>query len=76
MGPSGFVLATDISSKILEFAAGEARKHGLTNVEWQRMDFGTSDVVTLTTTNSGILTEKLKASHEVDSVMGRLNFKF
>ena len=45
-------------------------------VEWQRMDFGTSDVVTLTTTNSGILTEKLKASHEVDSVMGRLNFKF
>ena len=40
------------------------------------MDFGTSDVVTLTTTNSGILTEKLKASHEVDSVMGRLNFKF
>ncbi len=32
------------------------------------MGFGTSDVVTLNTTNSGILTEKAKASHEINSV--------
>ena len=45
-------------------------------VEWQRIDFGTSDVVTLKTTNSGILTEKLKADDSVDALTARLNFKF
>ena len=37
-GPAGYVLATDISSNILQFAAAEARKHGLTTVEFRRMD--------------------------------------
>ena len=37
-GPSGYVLATDISSNILEFAAAEARAAGLTNVETRVMD--------------------------------------
>jgi ubiquinone/menaquinone biosynthesis C-methylase UbiE len=32
VGPSGAVLATDISSNILELAAAEARAAGLTNV--------------------------------------------
>jgi SAM-dependent methyltransferase len=38
VGPSGYVLATDISANILEFAAAEARAGGLTNVETQVMD--------------------------------------
>ena len=33
VGPDGYVLATDISSNILEFAAESARQAGLTNVE-------------------------------------------
>ena len=38
VGPSGHVLATDISANILEFAAAEARGAGLTNVETRVMD--------------------------------------
>ena len=37
-GPGGYVLATDISSNILEFAAESAREAGLTNVETLVMD--------------------------------------
>lgn len=45
-------------------------------VEYLRFDFGTSGVVELNTTNSGITTEKLEASHAIDTVAARLNFKF
>lgn len=38
VGPSGTVLATDISSNILEFAAAEARDAGLSNVETRVVD--------------------------------------
>src|SRR5581483_7203782 len=38
VGPAGAVLATDISSNILEFAAHEARAAGLTNVAVRTMD--------------------------------------
>jgi SAM-dependent methyltransferase len=38
VGPDGYVLATDISSNILEFAASEARAAGLNNVETRVMD--------------------------------------
>jgi ubiquinone/menaquinone biosynthesis C-methylase UbiE len=38
VGPSGYVLATDISANILEFAAAETRAAGLTNVETRVMD--------------------------------------
>src|SRR5687768_12836626 len=38
VGPDGYVLATDISANILEFAASEARGAGLTNVETRVMD--------------------------------------
>src|SRR6266478_2386341 len=38
VGPSGHVLATDISSNILEFAAEAARERGLTNVKTRVMD--------------------------------------
>jgi SAM-dependent methyltransferase len=38
VGPSGHVLATDISSNILEFAAQNARDRGLTNFETRVMD--------------------------------------
>lgn len=38
VGPSGHVLATDISSNILEFAAQTARERGLANVETRVMD--------------------------------------
>ena len=38
VGPSGYVLATDISANILDFAAAEARAAGLTNVETRMMD--------------------------------------
>ncbi len=37
-GPDGYVLATDISSNILEFAAESARQAGLANVETRVMD--------------------------------------
>jgi ubiquinone/menaquinone biosynthesis C-methylase UbiE len=38
VGASGYVLATDISANILEFAAAEAKASGLTNVETRVMD--------------------------------------
>ena len=38
VGPSGHVLATDISSNILEFAGQTARDRGLTNFETRVMD--------------------------------------
>ena len=38
VGPSGYVLATDISANILEFAAQTARERGLTNYETRVMD--------------------------------------
>lgn len=38
VGPSGYVLATDISSNILAYAAADAKRAGLANVETQRMD--------------------------------------
>ncbi len=38
VGPSGSVLATDISSNILEFAASNARAAGLSNVETRVLD--------------------------------------
>src|ERR1700694_4111975 len=44
VGPSGYVLATDISSNILDFAAGNARAAGLTNVETRVLDGENLDV--------------------------------
>lgn len=38
VGPSGYVLATDISANILEFAARDARDAGFTTVETRVMD--------------------------------------
>ena len=38
VGPSGYVLATDISSNILQFASETARQEGLRNVETRVMD--------------------------------------
>ena len=38
VGPTGYVLATDISENILEYAAQDAREAGLTNVETRVMD--------------------------------------
>ncbi|HZT42190.1 MAG TPA: class I SAM-dependent methyltransferase [Chthonomonadaceae bacterium] len=38
VGPTGYVLATDISANILEYAAQDARDAGLTNVETRVMD--------------------------------------
>ena len=38
VGPDGYVLATDISANILEFAAAEARAGGSTNIETRVMD--------------------------------------
>lgn len=38
VGPSGFVLATDISQKILEYALTDAKAQGLTQVSTQVMD--------------------------------------
>jgi ubiquinone/menaquinone biosynthesis C-methylase UbiE len=38
VGPDGYVLATDISSNILEFTANSARQGGLSNVETCVMD--------------------------------------
>lgn len=44
VGPTGHVLATDISSNILAYAADEAARQGLTNVECRRMDGEALDV--------------------------------
>ena len=44
VGPFGYVLATDISSNILEFAASNARAAGLTNVETRVVDGENLDV--------------------------------
>lgn len=44
VGPYGQVLATDISSNILDFAARKARAAGLTNVETRVLDGETLDV--------------------------------
>ena len=44
VGPSGHVLATDISSNILEFAAESARHRGLANFETRVMDGENPDV--------------------------------
>ncbi len=38
VGPNGYVLATDISSNLLEFAAESARQAGLANVETRVVD--------------------------------------
>ena len=44
VGPSGHVLATDISSNILEFAALTAKERGLSNFETRVMDGENPDV--------------------------------
>jgi len=44
VGPSGYVLATDISSNILDFAASNARAAGLSNVETRVLDGENLDV--------------------------------
>jgi SAM-dependent methyltransferase len=44
VGPSGHVLATDISSNILEFASQAARERGLNNFETRVMDGEKPDV--------------------------------
>ena len=44
VGPDGAVLATDISPRILEFAAGEARRAGLANVGTHAVDGEELDV--------------------------------
>lgn len=44
VGASGAVLATDISSHILRYAAEEAERHGLRNIETQRLDGEDLDV--------------------------------
>lgn len=44
VGPTGHVLATDISSNILEFAAQTARERGLANFETRVMDGEKPDV--------------------------------
>ena len=44
VGPTGYVLATDISSNILAFAAQEAHKAGLTTVETRVLDGENLDV--------------------------------
>jgi ubiquinone/menaquinone biosynthesis C-methylase UbiE len=44
VGPSGYVLATDISSNILDFAASNARVAGLANVETRVLDGENLDV--------------------------------
>jgi SAM-dependent methyltransferase len=38
VGPSGHVLATDIAPALLEFAAADARREGLSNVSVQELD--------------------------------------
>ena len=44
VGPTGHVLATDISSNILEFAAAEAKRQGHSNVACQVLDGENLDV--------------------------------
>jgi SAM-dependent methyltransferase len=44
VGPTGYVLATDISSRLLEFAGADAKRHGLANVECRRLDGEQLDV--------------------------------
>ena len=44
VGPEGYVLATDISSNILEFAAANAKRAGHASVETRVMDGEGSDV--------------------------------
>jgi SAM-dependent methyltransferase len=44
VGPSGYVLATDISSKILDFAAQNVRAAGFANVETKVLDGENLDV--------------------------------
>ncbi len=44
LGSNGYVLATDISSNILEYAAQEANKAGLSNVETRVLDGENLDV--------------------------------
>jgi SAM-dependent methyltransferase len=44
VGPAGAVLATDISPRILEFAAGEARRAGLANIGTHTVDGEELDV--------------------------------
>jgi ubiquinone/menaquinone biosynthesis C-methylase UbiE len=44
VGPSGYVLATDISSNILDFAANNARVAGLANVKTRVLDGENLDV--------------------------------
>jgi SAM-dependent methyltransferase len=44
VGPNGYVLATDISSRILEFAAHNAREAGYANVETKVLDGENLDV--------------------------------
>lgn len=57
----------------VEFALTE---HITLGAEYLRYDFGSSDVVTLNTTNSGIKTEKVESDYTIDTVQARLNFKF
>lgn len=45
VGPSGHVLATDISPAILEYAAAAARKAGLTNIATRELDGEALDVL-------------------------------
>src|SRR5262245_58248160 len=44
VGPTGYVLATDIASNLLELAAADAKKQGLGHVECKRMDGEQLDV--------------------------------
>lgn len=44
VGPTGYVLATDISSNILEFAATEAKRLGLAHIECKVLDGENLDV--------------------------------
>ncbi len=44
VGPKGHILATDISSNILAFAASEAKKANLTNIETRTVDGEKLDV--------------------------------
>ena len=44
VGPTGYVLATDIASNLLAYAAAEAKKNGLAHVECRHMDGEQLDV--------------------------------
>lgn len=45
-------------------------------VEYVRVDFGSTGIATLDTTNSGITTEQVKTSNTLDTVSVRFNYKF